>query len=78
MCKGSVTNSKASLEHILAHIIKSLNIIDSWTTKGNCEFARTEFWLMRKLLKYFNLVKALTPMAQFKAVNNKIVKDSID
>lgn len=73
-----MTNSKASLEHILAHIIKSLNIIDSWTTKRNCEFARTEFWLMRKLLKYFNLVKALTPMAQFKAVNNRIVKDSID
>ena len=77
MCKGSVTNSKASLEHILAHIIKSM-ITDSWTTKGNCEFARTDFWLMRKLLKYFNLVKALIPMAQFKAANNRIVKDSIN
>ena len=74
-----MTNSKASLEHILAHIIKSLNITDSWTTKGNCEFVRTEFWLMRKLLKYFNLVKALLiPMAQFKAANNRIVKDSIN
>lgn len=73
-----MTNSKASLEHILAHIIKSLNITDSWTTKGNCEFVRTEFWLMRKLLKYFSLVKALIPMAQFKAANNRIVKDSIN
>lgn len=73
-----MTNSKASLEHILAHIIKSLNITDSWTTKGNCEFVRTEFWLMRKLLKYFNLLKALIPMAQFKAANNRIVKDSIN
>lgn len=73
-----MTNSKASLEHILAHIIKSLNITDSWTTKGNCEFARTDFWLMRKLLKYFNLLKALIPMAQFKAANNRIVKDSIN
>ena len=73
-----MTNSKASLEHILAYIIKSLNITDSWTTKGNCEFVRTEFWLMRKLLKYFNLLKALIPMAQFKAANNRIVKDSIN
>ena len=73
-----MTNSKASLEHILVHIIKSLNITDSWTTKGNCEFVRTEFWLMRKLLKYFNLLKALIPMAQFKAANNRIVKDSIN
>ena len=78
MYKGSATNSKASLEHVLAYIIKSLKITDSWTTKGNCEFARTEFWLIRKLFKYFNLVTALIPIAQFKAANNRIVKDSIN